>query len=648
MEKVYKPEGFAEIIFKERYAAHKNETWEEACERVSSAIARAEHNGKFIEWQKRFYDILVEGKFCPGGRILYGSGRPKQQLLNCFVINPEDSREGWGKTVSDMIVISGTGGGVGMNGSTIRPRGTKINGTGGEATGAVSFFDIINAAGETIKAGGGRRTALMLCLDIAHPDVIEFIDKKFTKTKIDSLNKEQIENLIKKEFGLYSIPKHMKKSIEAFCSGENKDWDGFIKDLADIFLQKNLKNANVSIVFSDDPAEFFEKVKNDEEWELKWKGEVVSTVKAKDLWMKIISNFLEGGEPGILNGHLANKMNNISYYKELVSTNPCGEIWLEEKGCCCLGALVLSRFLNEDKTDYDWEALSDSITAGVRFLDNVLTVNNYPLKEIEQNCQEVRRIGLGVMALHDSLLMMGVKYSSEKGMKKIDQLFDFIKNKAYESSTYLAVEKGSFPKLDRDEFLKSGFCKTLKKSVRAKIKEYGIRNCALLTIAPTGTTSIVMGSVSSGIEPIFAPAWNRMYYSGNDKKQELVFHPLFVQLHKEGSNLTHFESSYNISPENHMNVQAICQKHIDNAVSKTINIPATGYSLTEFSEALMKYIPKLKGLTVYKAGSRGDEPLQALNIEDAIKLINKNNKVKSEVDNDQLLMQDCPNGVCAV
>ncbi len=326
----------------------------------------------------------------------------------------------------------------------------------------------------------------------------------------------------------------------------------------------------------------------------------------------------------------------------------CGEIWLENRGACDLGALVLSRFLNEDKTDYDWDLLAEAITVSVRFLDNVLTVNTYPLKEIEQNCHEVRRLGLGVMALHDSLLMMGIQYSSKQGLSKIDELFDFIKNKAYEASTFIAVEKGSFPDFDKEKFLKSGFVKTLKKSVRARIKEYGIRNCALLTIAPTGTTSILMGSVSSGIEPIFAPAWNRIFYKNGKKTMELVFHPLFVELNKEGVPTSHFESAYDIPPEVHMEVQAVCQKHIDNAVSKTINIPAEGYDLDKFSDLLMHYVPKLKGVTVYKSGSRGDEPLQALSATEALDLLRGSTAITQEVDTDQLLLQDCPNGVCDI
>jgi ribonucleoside-diphosphate reductase alpha chain len=650
---MYKPEGMSEIIFRERYAAHKAETWEEACERVATAIARTEQNGKFIEYKERFYNVLVNGEFCPGGRILAGAGKPKQQLLNCFVLPAEDSREGWGKVLSDMIIVSGLGGGVGINGSEIRPRGSAIKGTGGHATGPVSLFDVINSAGEVVKAGGGRRTALMLCLDMAHPDVIEFIDKKFTKVKLDHRGAEGTSSFLKSEFGLYSLPKHMEDSLGELCAKDSPDWKIFIQQLADLFLQRNLKNANISVVFSTDPEIFFSKVKNDEMWELAWRGEVISTIKARDLWNKIIENFLDGGEPGILNGYLANKMNNIHYYKPLISVNPCGEQWLNENSACCLGSLVLPRLLNVSKTDFDWEKLSETITVAVRFLDNVLTVNNYPLPSIAQDCQEIRRIGLGIMGLHDALLMIGLKYSSDDGLEKIDNLLNFIKNKAYEASTYLAVEKGSFPKLERDLFLKSGFTKSLKKSVRSKIKEYGIRNCCVLTIAPTGTTSILMGSMSSGVEPIYAPAWYRMYFSNtegatNSKKRELVFHPLFLEMFKAGKDLSHFECSSTIPPEGHMKVQQICQKHIDSAVSKTINIPNEGFSLEEFSDLLMKYVPHLKGVTVYKAGSRAEEPLQSISAEEAVKLLQESEEVLSEIDAEQLIAQACPNGICSI
>ena len=258
-------------------------------------------------------------------------------MLNCFVVPTADSREGWGKTTSDTIVISGTGGGVGTNYSCVRPKGSKINGSGGFATGAVSLMRGINAFGEVMKAGGGRRTALMMALNVNHGDIIEFLD-----TKLDL---------------------------------------------------KQLNNANVSTVFDEDPEIFFDLVKKDQQLDLKHNGKIVGHASAKELWHKVVSNAIRSGEPGILNGFLANKMSNIWYWKPLICTNPCGEIWLVEYDCCDLGSLVLPRFISSGALDR--ELLKNTIFSAVRFLDDVLTVNNYPLPEIKETCSAIRRIGLG-------------------------------------------------------------------------------------------------------------------------------------------------------------------------------------------------------------------------------------------------------------
>lgn len=570
----YTPSGFSARIFTERYGFTPTETFEEACTRVAAHIASPEKDDCKQSVYQLFYDELLSNRFCPGGRIWYGAGRPKGQLMNCFVIPSEDSREGWGKTVSDMIVISGTGGGVGINCSPVRPRGSAIAGHSGTATGAVSLMEIINAAGEVIRAGGGRRTALMLCLNHNHPDIPEFLNKKL--------------------------------------------------DL------HQLNNANVSIVFMDEsPDDFLRKVERDEKHDLLFGDRVVASMPARDLWNKMLENAVACGEPGILNFHLANSMSNLYYDRPLTSTNPCGEIALEDYGSCDLGALVLPRFVTESGK-MNWIQLGRSITLAVRFLDNVLDANVYPLREIEENCKQVRRLGLGVMGLHDMLIRLGLKYSEPAALEFVDKLFSFIKNKAYRASCYLAAEKGSFPALDRDKFLESGFCKTLKIGLLEDIRTHGIRNCALLTIAPTGTTSIVSG-VTSGIEPMYAYAYKRRYRSGDNLREEVVEHPLFTEMKQKYDkvNLALFESALEIDPVRHLAMQATCQRHVDNAISKTINLPKS-YTGQELDGALRSYIGQLKGITLYRDGSRGESPIEPLTYEEAVRL------------------QDCPNGVCEV
>lgn len=513
---------------------------------------------------------------------------------NCFVLPSDDSREGWGKLSSDTLIVSGTGGGVGINYSYVRPRGTPIQGTGGTATGAVSLMRIINSICEEIKAGGGRRSALMFCLNHNHPDVLEFLDAKLDK--------------------------------------------------------KQINNANISIVFMDEsPEDFFNKVKNDLDHELVWKGKVVKTIKARELWNRLIDNALENGEPGILNGHLANEMNNIHYARKLVSTNPCGEIFMQPYSVCCLGAVVLPRFVKMDvKGDdptkkFDWEAFHKTISSGIRFLDNVLTVNYYPIPETEIESKQTRRVGLGVMGLHDMLLLLGLKYSSEEGRAFVDKVMAFMKHAAYDASTYLAVEKGPFPLFDSEQFLKSGFVKTLKPSIRNKIRAYGMRNCAVLTIAPTGTTSIVQG-VSSGIEPIFAAAYWRLFKDDNlELHREVVVHKLFEDFVRQGKDTSHFEASEEINPEHHFAMQAVCQRHVDNAISKTVNIPKGMYTRETFSEMYMRYIPLLKGTTIYPMESRDDNPLTAINASEAIQYVLNDNAI---IEEEQL--DNCASGVCGL
>lgn len=582
----WEPTGLGKTIFADRYARFEGETWQQACARVAQHVAEAEENGKVKKYGERFYEELVENRFMPGGRIWYGSGRPKAQLLNCFVVPTADSREGWGKTISDVIVVSGTGGGVGINCSPVRPRGSDIKGTGGKATGAVSLMQMIDRVGDVLVSGGGRRLALMLDLDVDHPDVEEFLNVKL--------------NL-----------------------GE-------------------LTNANVSVVLNFSPEEFARKVRENADIELRFAGRGTGrTVNAAKLWNTLVENAWKSGEPGVLNGHTANEFNNIYYHKPLISTNPCGEIWLEEYGCCDLGALVLPRFVSEDGK-FDWDALDASIRLGVRFLDDVLTVNHYPLAEIKENCETVRRIGLGVMGLHTMLLELGYKYSSDEGKAFIDKLFSFIKNTAYDTSTTLAAEKGPFPAFDM-RFLDSGFVKTLKRGIRNKIKEHGIRNCALLTIAPTGTTGMVSG-VSTGIEPLFAPVYWRRYYKptadgSRELAKELVVTPEFERFGELA------EGAYDVEVTTHFEIQKIVQSHIDNAVSKTINLPKD-YPVGDLAALWLSYLPYLKGTTLYREGSRGEEPLEYIPVKEAHKYIKKETKVEyNPVDQNAM---DCPDGSCDV
>lgn len=579
----YQPSGFAEEIFRLRYAAHEKETFGEACERVAGHVAMAESGEARAAFAEQARSVLVRNLFMPGGRIWYGAGRAKGQLLNCFVVPTDDSREGWGKTLHDTVVISGTGGGIGTNYSPCRPRGTPISGTGGEATGAVSLMTMVNSVGDEMKAGGGRRTALMFGLNLNHGDLLEFLDKKLDRAE--------------------------------------------------------LNNANVSVVFNDNPEVFFDLVRTGGKLELTYRGNVVGSAPARQVWDKILDNALDSGEPGLLNGYYANRMSNIWYWKPLICTNPCGEIWMPEYDCCCLGAVVLPRFVEGGKIR--WAELEKTVAVAVRFLDNVLTVNKYPLPEIEETCSNIRRIGLGVLGLHDMLLMLGLKYNSPEGLEVVNRVMKNIKNYSYAASVDLATEKGPFPAFDADKFGKSNFVKTLRPTIRRRIAEYGIRNCALNTIAPTGTTSMVCG-VTSGIEPMFSPAYTRRYRASGegDYNTEVVVHPLLRAFVNEGRDVSHFQGAYDLSMRDHFEMQRTCQAHVDNAVSKTINVsPSTPRE--ELSDLYMEFFPDLKGVTVYPEGSREDQPLTPMSLEEALTHLDTASTEATSADS-------CKGGLCDI
>lgn len=538
------------------------------------------------EYDKQKWVDVVKVEFTGIKEKVYCCNEPETHTLvvgngyltkNCFVLsNQLDSKEGWGNISKEMIITSMTGGGCGIDFSDVRPRGATITGQKGEAPGPVALMELIDLNAKPVRAGGQRRVALMFSLDLDHPDIIEFLDAKLEKGK--------------------------------------------------------LTHANVS-VRSKKTKEFIKAVKDDADWELSWKGKYKKNIKAKDLWNKIVTNAYNSAEPGFLNWELVENESNISYIEQLACTNPCGEIAMSSYDSCCLGHIVLSRFVSN--TDMDWHHLANTIRTAVRFLDNVLTVNHYPLPEMKEKSNRLRRIGLGTTALADTLALLGLKYGSTEGNQFVDKLFRFISKTAYEASVMLAVEKGAFPACDPEKHLQSDFMKRMPNKIRALVQEHGIRNCALLTQAPTGTVSILSGNCSSGVEPMFAPAYERRYWDKDVRKVELVFHPLFKQFMEEGRSVDHFVGSHNLSPKDHMEVQKVVQRHIDNAVSKTINM-ANDFPVEQMSELWLEYLPELKGTTFYRDNTRGyvkedgtveEPPLKAISLEDAKARFNEEHMV---------------------
>lgn len=589
---MFTPTGISEQIFRDRYSFTENETWQQACERVAKQMALAELPEKQKNYQDKFNDVLVNNLFVPGGRIWYNSGRNNPQLLNCFVLtNQLDSKEGWGNLSKEMIITSMTGGGCGIDFSDVRPRGALITGQKGDCPGAVELMKLIDGCAKPVRAGGQRRVALMFSLDLTHPDIIEFLDAKLEK-------------------GM-------------------------------------LTHANVS-VRSKYTTKFIKAVRENGTWELSWKGKYKKTIQAKDLWDKIVKNAYNSAEPGFLNWELVSSESNIGYIEELVTTNPCGEIALSSYDCCCLGHLVLPRFINNNELNFS--LLADTIRTAVRFLDNVLTVNTYPLPEMKDKSHKLRRIGLGTTGLADALALVNIKYGSEEGNKFIDKIYKFISKVTYEASVMIAIEKGMFPACNPEKHLESDFMKRMPAKIKSLVREHGIRNCAIITQAPTGTVSILSGNCSSGIEPMFAPVYERRFWKDNARQMELVFHPLFEQFMKEGKDVSNFVGSHELSVEQHLKVQSIVQKYVDNAVSKTINMP-NDYPIEDMEKHWLNYLPELKGTTFYRDNTRGfvndqgvteEPPLKPISLDEAKKRFTELHSI-----NVQQIME-CPTGICEI
>ena len=574
--------SIADKIAKERYAQHGEGTWSDIANRIARNAAKAEIDELNDKWSANFYDAINTLNFIPGGRILSNIGRPKPYMMNCNVLDVEDSRESIGQLLKDILVVSGTGGGVGNSYSKLRPKGYPIQTNGGFSSGPISFMHCADQVAGTIKTGGGRRAALMSSLSIYHPDIEEFLHVKLDMGK--------------------------------------------------------LNNMNISVEIDN---KFIQAVKDNADWDLVWAGKILKTIKARSLWDKIVENALKSGEPGILNLGAIKELSNCEYYNPIVTTNPCGELPLPKNSACCLGSINIANFVKEKNLDK--KGYEKAIETAVRFLDNIITINEYALDVIKLNATSDRRVGLGLTGLHYAMLKLGIKYSSPEGVAFTEKVYEILRNHSYWVSTELAKEKGAFTKFNVDLYLQSKFIKNLPTKIREKIRADGIRNVCLNTQAPTGTTSLV-ANVSSGIEPTFAPVYERRYEStdekGNSVKEtKIIADSLLDQYIAEGKDVSHFEGTYDVSPEWHLKIQEAAQRYIDSAVSKTINLPKD-YKLSELSELLLKYIPSIKGVTIYKEGSRGDEPLKQLDINE----YSKRDKDAEDISKEM----DCPTGKCSI
>lgn len=624
--------SLAETIFMDKYAYPGETSWKECARRVAKAASDPEFPENRQKYEQKFFDAINNGDFCPGGRILFGSGRSRQNLLNCYVLDPEDSVDNIGKIISDMYKISCGGGGIGFNFSKIRPKGDNIQNIVHSAPGSISVMRMINEIGNHVRAGKNRRTALMSILEVTHPDFLEFLHVKLDRKELTNFN---ISVAITKRF-----TEAVEKDDEwyfTFGGKHNKYYVYSVErksELGDDIIEVVAKN--------EDDALGRAKVHYLKHYADTFIGVTKKEIRARELWEHIVDNAIESGEPGIFNIDFANEYTNASYFEYMPSTNPCGEEVLPAYGNCCLGHVNLANMVDMDG-NIDWRRLARTIRTGVRFLDNILTANHFPIPECEEGGMRSRRIGLGVTGLHYFLIKSGFKYGDESCLEFLERLFATIRNEAYKASMYLGKEKGSFPAYDWSKLKDEKYFKTLPSRIRSDIKKNGLRNAVLLTVAPTGTISMVLG-VSTGLEPIFAPVYKRRWRTGTDGvwNETFVVDPLFKQLYLRGRDVSHCVGAYDVSPEEHIKVQAVVQSYIDSAVSKTCNLPAD-FKPSNLYDDLLTYANDMKGFTFYRAGSRGNEPLEAVDINtiDLDKLIQQ-----GTIEEITESVETCKNGVC--
>lgn len=539
------------------------ETPHQMFERVALAVSQAElaygPASNCHVWEERFLELLNALDFLPNSPTLMNAGTALGQLSACFVLPIEDRLESIFDALSSMALIQRSGGGTGFAFSRLRAAGERLSSSGGTSSGPVSFMRIFDCATENIKLGGRRRGANMAVLRVDHPGIEEFIDCKRDR--------------------------------------------------------RSLQNFNLSVAATD---EFMFAVQAGGDQPLRAAdGRVVRNVSARALFDRICLAAWETGDPGLLFIDTVNRVSPNPADGVIESTNPCGEVPLLPYECCNLGSINLPRFVHSDGGGLDWERLRDTVHHAVRFLDDLITINRYPLREIEKATLERRKIGLGIMGFAEACILMNISYADDAALSFADQVMKFIATESQRASALLAEDRGVFPRWESSSFVAHGL---------------RVRNATRASIAPTGTISLIAGT-TSGIEPLFALAYRRV---GVLERETLVeLNPILVRhfaryvenavdviesiistgLLPDGAAVPLavrrlFLTALEIPPEQHVRLQAAFQRHVDNAVSKTVNVPADT-PVKEIAKVFhLAYELNCKGITVFRYGSKSDQVLQ--------------------------------------
>ena len=527
-----------------------DQSLEDTWRRVARALAAVE-TCEQERWEAAFYGLLENFKFLPGGRILAGAGTGRKvTLFNCFVMGGiEDSMDGIFTALKEGALTMQQGGGVGYDFSTLRPAGSRAWTVGGVASGPVSFMRIWDSMCETLLSTGARRGAMMATLRCDHPDILAFIQAKRDP----------------------QVLRHFNLSVL----------------VTDTFMQAVQDDADWALVF---PAAQLEAVAYGADSgvvERDWPGydapvscRVVTTLPARELWAQLMRASYDYAEPGVLFIDHINYWNNLYYEERISATNPCGEIPLPPFGACDLGSLNLTRFVVDPfgkHAGIDYDALENSARVAVRFLDNVIDASRFPLPQQAGRVKQSRRIGLGITGLADMLMMLGLRYGTPESFALTAKLMQRLCHTAYRSSVQLAKEKGSFPDFAADSYLQGPFIQSLPAAIRDAIASDGIRNSHLMAIAPTGTISLLAGNVSSGLEPVFEAAYRRriLQLDGSLAEHEIVDYAchMWRSAHNPDALPPAFVDAHALTPAAHLQMQATIQPYVDNAISKTINIP---------------------------------------------------------------------------
>ena len=534
--------------FKDADGKPLDATVEDSWRRIARALATVEKDAP--KWEDKFYSALEDFKFLPAGRITAGAGTARKvTLFNCFVMGTiPDSMGGIFEMLKEAALTMQQGGGIGYDFSTVRPKGALVKGVAADASGPLSFMDVWDAMCRTIMSAGSRRGAMMATMRCDHPDIEDFITAKSDAAR--------------------------------------------------------LRMFNVSVLITDP---FMEAVKANKSWDLVFEGKVFKTVNALDLWNKIMKSTYDFAEPGVIFIDRINKANNLHYCETIAATNPCGEQPLPPYGACLLGSINLSRLVKdpfEKNAQVDLDVLNELVATAVRMMDNVVDASNFPLPEQAIEAQNKRRIGLGVTGLADALLMTDLEYGTDEAAAKTDDWLHAIARASYLASVELAKEKGAFPLFDAEPYLQSEAMKVMDADVRDAIREHGIRNALLTSIAPTGTISLYAGNVSSGIEPVFAYAYTRkvLQKDGSRTEEEVVDYAVQMWRDKFGDKAlpSYFVNAQTLAPLAHVKMQAAAQKWIDSSISKTINCPED-ISFDAFKDVYMEaYETGCKGCTTYR------------------------------------------------